>query len=735
MKMINKDNNQLETFLTPKYWRIKTPTVIQMEAVECGPASLSIILAHYGKYIPLEELRHVCAVSRHGSSCINLLKAAGKYDLEAGGFRMELHELQHSEEPCILFWKFQHFIVLEGFSKDKVYINDPQTGPRQISYQELDEGFTGIALKFKPTKAFKREGRPPSLLKDIYSRLKNTPGPLVFFALTGFCLLLPGLALPAFSRVFIDVILNKNTHTFNGVFFGSLISFAAIAALLTGLQQYLLLRLNAKLSIQFSSDFLWHILRLPLSFYTQRYSGEIGYRMLNNSILSQAMTGALATTSIDLFLIIFYGVVIFFYDPMIASIGWSAAILALIAMGLGLRSRKDACARLQQEMGQSIGTSIEALNHIETVKGSGLESRFFSRWGGLYVKNINAQQDLGKKDALLSVLPLFLQSIAIASLLVVGSYRILQGSLTIGMLIALQILLISFLLPVNRFINFGQTIQQIKIYLGRLNDVMQNPVDKIYIREASKKPEGPPAHAKLSGRLEFRNVTFGYSLFEPPLVENLSFILKPGQKIALVGPTASGKTTIAKLASNLLHPWSGEILFDGKTFFELLPELFHRSLAHVDQEIFLFEGTVRDNLTLWDSHVPDEELHQAVADAGLSQELFSRPQGLDYLLREEGRNLSSGERQRMEIARALAVHPSLLVLDEATSGLDSEKEKQISNNIRRRACSCLMIAHRLSTVKDCDEILVLDKGKIVQRGTHDELKTIPGIYRDLVERA
>jgi ATP-binding cassette subfamily C protein len=704
-----------------------------MEAVECGPVSLSIILAYYGKYVPLERLRLDCGVSRHGSSCIHLIKAASMHGLEAEGYSMEIPALQRLQAPCILFWKFQHFIVLEGFSKKFVFINDPQTGPRRISYQELNEGFTGITLTFKPTKAFKKEGSPSNLLKDIYARLKNESRTVLFFFLASVCLIIPGLALPAFTRVFFDAVLGRETLSFCGVFFIGLGMTAMAAAFLTWLQQYLLLRLNTKLATRFSSDFLWHVLRLPLNFYTQRYAGEIGYRMGSNIELSQILTGTLATASIDLFLILFYAAMMFLYDPLIATIGCLAAILALTLLALGSRSRHDICTRLRQGMAQSIGISIEALNHIETIKAAGLESRFFTRWAGLHAKNINAQQELGKKDAWISSIPLLLQSIAIAVLLTFGSWRVLHGSLTIGMLMALQILMLSFLVPVHRFINFTQTIQMLKIHLGRLNDVLRNPMDVTYQKRAAYRIEKNAQNPKLSGHLEFRNVTFGYNRFEPPLIENLSFVLKPGQRTAFVGPTASGKTTLAKLATHLLQPWSGEILYDGKLFFEIAPEVLHRSLAHVDQEIFLFQGTIRDNLTLWNPDHRDDDLLQSIKDVCFDPEVFVSSQGLEFMLAEEGRNLSSGERQKLEIARALSIQPTLLVLDEATSGLDSESEKQISDHILRRGCTCLMIAHRLSSIKDCDEIIVLEKGRAVQRGRHQELYSVPGVYRNLVQ--
>lgn len=725
--MPEKEKTNLASHV-PKFWRKRTPTVIQMEAVECGAASLSIILSHYGKYVPLEELRFKCGVSRDGSNSLNLVRAAREYGLEAAGYKMEIEALCEITEPVILFWEFNHFLVLEGFGKDRVYLNDPGMGPRWITYEDLDRSYTGIVLEFAPGPDFKKSGAPPKLLPALYRRLKSSQSSLYFLVLTGVCLLLPGIAVPAFTKMFVDDILISNNTTWELPFLLSMLFAALMSAVLTGLQKRFLNRLNTRLSIKFSSDFLWHILRLPLTFYSQRYSGEIAYRMTLNQQVSQVLTGALATTVIDLFLIIFYALIMLNYSVLIASIGISAALINLGMMLLISRSRRDAYSRMQQDIGKSFGYSIGALQHIEAIKASGTESNFFSQWAGYYAKTINAMQDIGKKDAILSVFPSFLRVVSVATLLSVGAWSIMKGELTAGALMALQTLLLTFLTPVNRFVNFGQLIQAMKINIERLDDVLKNPIDSSY-----KKRDGEPSTAlKLEGHLEFRNVTFGYSLLAPPLIEKLNFTLYPGKRIALVGPTGSGKSTIAKLATALYQPWEGEILYDGKPHNALPAELLHRSLASVDQEIFLFQGTIRENLTLWDTTVPEETLIHAARDACIHEQILLHKGGYDAPLIEGGRNVSGGERQRLEIARALLFNPSILIMDEATSNLDSETEKTINDCIRRRGCSAVMIAHRLSTIQNCDEIIVLDKGKVVQRGTHEELKAEEGLYQKLI---
>lgn len=721
-----------KTDLRPKqFWRFKTPTVIQMENAECGAACLSILLSSYGRFVPLEKLRVDCGVSRDGSNALNLIKCAQGYGLEGRGLRLGLSELYEKKGPCILFWDYNHFVVLEGFGKDKVFLNDPAFGPRRVTYDEFDKGYTGVVLDFEITDAFKKGGQPTSVTKDLIKRLKPVKFSLLYILIVGFCLLIPGLSLPVFMRIFIDNILVSNILPWKTQFLIGLAIAMTLSAILTFMQQYFLTRVNAKLSIRFSSDFLWHILRLPISFYTQRYPAEIAGRVNYNSQVANTLTNTMLTACIDLVLVVFYGAVMLMYDVAIAITGILAGICSLIVMRLVQRSRTDTFARLQKEQSQVWSTSVGAIQQIEMIKATGTESRSFSNFVGVDTNKVNSLQEISKKDAILSTAPIFFQGIALAVLIGVGGWRVMEGGLTPGTLIALQILLLSFLQPVMRFVNFGQTVQFLSVMLLRLNDVLDNSIDQIYLRRGKNVKK--TKKSKLDGYLEFQDVTFGYSPLASPLIENFNLTIKPGQRIALVGPSGCGKSTIAKLSTGLLTPWKGRILYDKQLYHEHLPELMHRSIASVDQDIFLFGGSVRDNITLWDPTVPDDMLIQAAEDACIHFDILERPNGYETELIEGGHNLSGGQRQRLEIARALLYNPSILIMDEATSALDSRTEKQVINHIHKRGCSAIMVAHRLSTIQDCDEIIVLDQGKVVERGTHEELKRKGGLYHELIQ--
>ena len=711
--------------------RERTPTLLQMEAVECGAASLGMILGYYGCWIPLTELRAACGVTRDGSQASHILKAARHYGMEAAAYATDLAEIENVPCPYIVFWNFNHFLVVEGIDRqrDRVYLNDPAAGPRTVDFNEFSESYTGIVLYLEPGDQFRRLGHRPNVIPSLYHRLQGSFVALWFCILLGLLLVLPGLAVPVFSQVFVDKVLIQRMHDWLRPLFLGMALTAVLRGTLSVWQLKFLRALKMKLSVVMSSQFMWLVLRLPVGFYAQRYSGEISSRIEINDEVASLLSGRLATTIIDLFMIVFYAAAMFCYDIVLASIGILFAVLNLVALQWLSRSRVDATKRLQREYGNVYGLSIAGLQGIETLKASGLESDFFSRWAGTYAKAINAQQSLGLSNQSLSVLPTFLTAITSALVLLLGGFRVMHGYFSIGMLVAFQSLMQSFMTPMTSLLSLGSTMQELQGGINRLDDVLLEKEDPS-AREGDPIPSDDGIHIR--GELELQNVTFGYSNVAEPLIQHLNLNVKPGQRVAFVGPSGSGKSTIAKLVSGLYSPWEGEILFDGRPRAGISRPVLTSAVALVEQEIFLFEGSVRENLSLWSGAISDQDLILACEDACIHEDIQSLPGGYEAHLEEGARNLSGGQRQRLEIARALLNSPSVLVLDEATSALDAETELLIDRNIRRRGCTCIIIAHRLSTIRDCDEIVVLREGKVVERGTHEQLLAAHGAYADLV---
>lgn len=718
--------------------RVKTPTVLQMEAVECGAAALGKVLGYYGKILPLAELRQACGVSRDGVTAASLLKAARNYGLEAQGYKKSLERVMLLAPPFIVFWNFNHFLVVEGFTPQWVYLNDPATGPRRVTHEEFDQGYTGIALTFKPSAEFQPGGHPERLVRSLWQRLRSSSGALLLAVITGFFLVLPALVLPALSQIFVDsVLVGGRLDWLPYVLVGVLLT-ALVQGWLTMLQLRYLRALRIKLAVGMTSRFVWHVLRLPVGFYAQRFAGEIASRIRLNDDVAAVLSGRLTTTVISLVLVLFYALAMAQYDLWLTAIVVGFALINVALLQWIARERVNANLRLAQETGKAAGIAISGLQSMETLKASGLESDFFARWAGYYTKSINAQQDLGLTNQILGILPSLLSALTNLALLLVGGWRVIDGSLTIGMLVAFQLLMVSFQRPVNTLVRFASTLQTLQGNLQRLNDVLSNPTDTQLV-PAPDPPLISPAPLipwasphRLTGAISLHNLSFGYHPLEPPLITDLNLSIQPGQRIAFVGGSGSGKSTLAKVIAGLYEPRSGEIRFDGIPRPQIPRQVLTNSIAVVEQDILIFEGSIRDNLTLWDTTIPTADLYRSAQDAAIEEVILAQPYGYEAQLLEGAANLSGGQRQRLEIARALVTNPAILILDEATSALDSETEKRIDQNLRQRGCTCIIVAHRLSTIRDCDEILVLERGQVVQRGTHDSLWQAGGHYARLV---
>ena len=708
---------------------------MQMEALECGAACLCMVMAYYNKWVPLEQVRKDCGVSRDGSKAGNILKAARNYGFSAKGFRLEPETLRAKGRfPCIIHWDFNHFVVCDGFRGNKVYLNDPAKGDYAVTLEKFDESFTGICLMIEPGEDFTPGGEPKSIADFAKKRLRGAGGAMAFVIITSVITTLVGIVSSGFSRVFLDELLTGAEPGWFVPFIAGMVLIAFIQITAGWIRAVYSFKLDGKMAVVGNSTYMWKVLRLPMEFYSQRMAGDIQQRKESNASIAAEIVSTLAPLALNTVMMIFYLVVMVRYSWLLTLVGVLSVVLQLFVSRYISKKRMNITRVMMRDSGKLAAATVSGVEMIETIKASGAENGFYEKWSG-YQASVNTQKVRFERiNQYLGMIPTAIAGVVNVAVLILGVWLVMKGEFTPGMIFAFQGFLASFIAPAGQLISAGQTMQEMRTSMERIEDVMEYPDDPVFAESGNTNAEndGESGFDKLSGSLEMKNVTFGYSRLEAPLIEDFSLDLKQGQRVAFVGTSGCGKSTLSKLISGLYQPWSGEILFDGKPINKIDRSVFTGSVAVVDQDIILFEDTIANNIRMWDNSIEDFEVIMAARDAQIHNDIMQREGGYQYKLTEGGKDFSGGQRQRLEIARVLAQDPTIIILDEATSALDAKTEYEVVKSIKDRGITCIVIAHRLSTIRDCDEIIVLDHGKVVERGTHEQLIANDGAYRKLV---
>ncbi len=708
----------------------KVPVIMQLEALECGAACLDMILAYYGKWIPLEKVRKDCGVSRDGSNANYIRRAAINYGLNAEGYKVEASYLEEEGIfPCILFWNFNHFVVLDGFRKGRAVLNDPARGLVEVSKEEFESSFSGIIIELSPGESFEPSGVPKSIMGFVRRKMKGMAPSFVFAVMLSAITALVGMLDPALKRIFLDRLLPGKSPEWVMPFLILVTVLALIQMVTAVVERIFSLKMEGKLAVTSNSEYMWHVLRLPVEFFSQRQTGDIAMRKQTNSTIASTMINTFTPLLLNIATMIFYLVIMIRYSPILSLIG-VISILISSALSKYISNKKINVSRVRlRDAAKLHSTTVSGIEMIETIKASGVEDQFFAKWAG-FQASVNRQDMKGQHiTQYYGLLLQFVMQLSNDVILFLGLYFTMTGHFTIGLLTGFQTLLISFSAPVNQLTSARDLIREMRTDMERIEDVLEYPTD---VSPDSLKLNEEISYTKLSGRIEMKNVTFGYSPLAKPLNENYSLTVEPGQKIAFVGASGCGKSTLAKLLTGLYKPWSGEILYDGQKIEEIDRNLFTGSVAKVDQEVTLFEDTIAQNIKMWDSSIENFEVILAARDASIHSDIIDRDGGYNYVLHENGKDLSGGQRQRLEIARVLAQDPTVLIMDEATSALDARTEAEVVQSVQERGVTCIVVAHRLSTIRDCDEIIVMDHGHVVERGTHRELYDKGGLYKQLV---
>ena len=708
----------------------RVPVIMQLEALECGAAALAMIMAYYGKWIPLEQVRKDCGVSRDGSKAKNIYLAAQNYGFDVQAYRISPEEMRdEGQYPCIIHWNMNHFVVLDGFRGNKVYLNDPARGNVTVSWEEFDNSFTGVCIIPVPGEGFKQEGKPKSVVGFARKRLVGAGSAVLFVMITTAISYLFGIADSVTSRIFMDRLLTGMNREWLYPFISVMILLTIIRLIVAWAQTIYSLKINGKMASIGSCSYMWKVLRLPMEFYSQRLAGDIQSRLCLNASIAGTLVNTFAPLLLNSVMMIFYLTIMLKLSPLLTLVGLGSLTINVFMSQIIAKKRTNITRVEMRDEGKLESATVAGFEMIETIKASGAENGYFEKWAG-YQASVNLQNvRISKMNAFWGIIPGVLGTIANYAVLLLGVFLTMQGEFTLGAVLMFQGFLASFMMPASTFISTGEMLQEMRSRMERVEDVMEYPDDPcVDDNETSKDKK----LTKLKGNVELKNITFGYSRLEEPVIKDFSLSVKTGDRIAIVGASGCGKSTLSKLISGLYLPWSGEILFDGRPRDEYLRDSVTSSVAVVDQDIILFEDTIANNIRMWDESIKDFEVIMAARDAQLHDDILRMNGGYQHKLTSGGKDLSGGQRQRMEIARVLAQDPTIIILDEATSALDAKTEYDVVNSIKDRGITCIVIAHRLSTIRDCDKIIVLDHGVVAECGTHEELMKNNGLYAELV---
>lgn len=709
---------------------VKTPTVLQMEVIECGAASLGMILGFYGCHAPLEELRIRCGVSRDGANLAKISDAAESYGCNAAVGFFNLERLKTLELPVIIYWNHNHFMVLEGFKRGKVYLNDPALGRRSMDEEAFTRGYSQVAIQIRPDKGFKKRAQSENVLKEIYTKIRTEKYTFIFLLSITLLLTIPTLATPIFSQIFIDNYLINDQKSWINSLIAIMLYLLMVQFIFIYLKRVVLKKLETKMSLEFNKYLVVHMLKLPMVFFAQRHVGDLITRLQSNDNLAKILSGPLGGTLVSLWQVGIYFIAMVCYSPTLAIISLMLVLVNIACYYLVREKRKEMSIEIKQANGRLTTVTMNAIRGMENLKASGRENDLFCKWQNQLINYLNVNERLNLIDLIVGCIPTMTTTIANVFILGLGAMFAINGHLTVGGIVAFQALFLVFNEPVKQFSELGGQIQLVEADFKRVNDVFHyqestHEDDKNNGKELFRKKP-------FKGSIELKNITFSYSPLEKPFIKNLSLKIKPGSRVAFVGLSGSGKSTLAKIISGLYPPNSGEVIIDDVNQKDISRRERANYISVVSQDEFFFKGSISENLSLWGKPFDEAELIKASKAACIFDLISGYAKGFQAQLEEGATNISGGQRQRLEITRALLKSPKVLILDEATSALDALVEEEVSENINALGITTISIAHRLSTIRGADVIYVFKDGEIIQQGTHEQLKTKCKLYQQLI---